>query len=225
VEGLNKPITTAALIPAAGQGERLGKGPKAFLPLGERSILQETMLAFAQRVDEMIIAVSEAMLVQTEAYQEAGIRVITGGATRQETVFLLLQQTSAEIVLIHDAARPFLSAEIVLKSIAAAKEHKAATVVKAVSDTLIKAEDGRVIDRSLLRAVQTPQSFSRELILEAHRYAHRQGIEATDDAALVRLLGHPVALVEGDAWLDKITTAADYERAQALVKTWHGKTQ
>ncbi len=212
----------AALIPAAGKGERLGKGPKALLPLGQGSILEWSIAAFAGLVDEVIVAVSRDMLGATTRL-DTNIRVIEGGATRQESVFELLKATEAELVLIHDAARPFLSRSVIQSSIDAALQHGAATVVKAVPDSLIEADSGKVVDRSSLRAVQTPQSFRRELILAAHENASRTGFKATDDAALLRRLGHSVALVEGNAWLFKITTPDDYEMAQLMAGVWHAR--
>jgi 2-C-methyl-D-erythritol 4-phosphate cytidylyltransferase len=210
----------AALIPAAGKGERLGKGSKAFLPLDEYSILHHTLQALEGHVDEMLVAVSEEMLSEVSKHILPGTRVILGGATRQETVYLMLKQTQSDSVLIHDAARPFLSFEVIVNSIQALQHSGAATVVRTVADTLIHHQTLEVTDRSLLRAVQTPQSFKRDLILQAHEYAREKNIVATDDVALLRLLGHDVTLVEGSSWLDKITTAEDYERARKLVHLW-----
>ncbi len=213
----------AALIPAAGDGTRLGKGPKAFLPLGDGSLLSHAIAAFENRVDEIVVAISETMQADIDKHVDASVRVIQGGKIRQETVYALLQATSVEVVLIHDAARPFLPAKVIADSIEAVKQYSAATVVRAVADTLIHKETLEVILRDDLRAVQTPQSFLRELILRAHEQARAKNVVATDDAALVRLLGHEVALVEGSSWLDKITTLDDYERAKALVKVWKAK--
>ena len=159
----------AALIPAAGKGERLGKGPKAFLPLDHESILRHVVRAFETQVDEIIIAVSEEMLPEASRHISENTRVILGGSTRQETVYKLLQATQADIVLIHDAARPFLPVEVIWRSIQAVQEFGAATVVRSVADTLIHYQTLEVTDRSVLRAVQTPQSFRRDLILQAHR--------------------------------------------------------
>jgi 2-C-methyl-D-erythritol 4-phosphate cytidylyltransferase len=209
----------AALIPAAGSGTRLGKGPKAFLPLGDGSLLSHTVAAFENHVDEIIVAISEEM--QADVARHVGkARVILGGATRQESVHCLLGATSAEIVLIHDAARPFLPAKVIEDSTKAVKKYSAATVVRPVADTLIHKDTLQVVPRDDLRAVQTPQSFLRALILKAHEEAVAKNVVATDDAALVNLLAHPVALVEGSSWLDKITTLDDYERAQVLVEMW-----
>jgi 2-C-methyl-D-erythritol 4-phosphate cytidylyltransferase len=210
----------AALIPAAGEGTRLGKGPKAFLPLGERSLLSHSVAAFENHVDEIIVAISETMHAEIVKHVNSSVRVIQGGKIRQETVYFLLQHTTADLVLVHDAARPFLPAKVIQDSIRAVKHYGAATVTRAVADTLIRKMTGEVVARDDLRAVQTPQSFRRDLILKAHEEAQAKNIEATDDAALVRLLGHEVVLVEGSSWLEKITTPDDYERAQALVEVW-----
>ena len=138
----------------------------------------------------------------------------------REASTILLRETDADIVLIHDAARPFLSRRVIADVIAAVETYDAASVVTTVADTLIEAESGRVIDRGTLRAVQTPQGFRRELILAAHEQARRSGYTATDDADLVRGLGHEVALVEGSSWLMKVTTQADLELAEALAAVW-----
>lgn len=215
----------AALIPAAGEGTRLGKGPKAFLPLGEGSLLSHAIAAFENQVDEIVVAISETMRAEIYNHVDANVRVTRGGKLRQETVYHLLQQTTADIVLIHDAARPFLPAKIIQDSIEAVEHYGAATVTRPVADTLIRKATGEVVARDELRAVQTPQSFRRDLILRAHEEALAKHIEATDDAALVRLLGHEVALVEGSSWLEKITTPDDYERAQALVEVWKRRNE
>ena len=205
------------LIPAAGSGERLGRGPKAFLPLGETTILGQTLKAFKNF--RVTVAVSADMWGAAQAYVGERVQIIEGGSSRQRSVFELLKVSGAETVLIHDAARPFLAFEVIDQSVQAAMRCGAASVVKSVADTLIT-ETGEALDRARLRAVQTPQTFQRGLIMWAHEEALAKGIKATDDAALVRLLGHEVALVRGDAWLDKITSPADYERAQALVALW-----
>ncbi len=211
---------SAALIPAAGRGERLGLGPKAFLPLGKHSLLKHVLLAFEGEVDELWVAVSEDMLAEVEAHLLKGTRVIVGGKARQETVYRLLKASSADVVLIHDAARPFLTKTLIAQCLEAAEQFAAITVARAVADTLMTKSKGEIIDRSSLLAVQTPQGFKRDLILKAHEQALEQAVEATDDAALVRLLGHTVQTVEGNPWLNKITTPEDYALAKALEMSW-----
>lgn len=219
----------AALIPAAGEGLRLGCGPKALVEVAGETLLDRAVQAFTGCVDEVVVAVSPVMLASLSASATErpaptpGVRLIVGAGTRQGSVYNLLRETSADVVMIHDAARPFLSRYIVTEVIAAVKNYGAASVVTTVADTLIETETGRVIDRGTLRAVQTPQGFRRELILAAHEHALRSGHAATDDAGLVRALGHKVALVEGSSWLMKVTTAADLELAEALAAVWDAR--
>lgn len=208
----------AALIPAAGAGLRLGRGPKALVEVAGETLLSRAVRAFAGCVDETLVAISPATMGELEALP--GVRLVLGGATRQGSVYNLLQATDADTVLIHDAARPFLSRRVIADVIAAVKMHEAASVVTTIPDTLLEAETGRVVDRSALRAVQTPQGFRRELVLAAHEQALRSGLAATDDAGLVRALGREVVLVEGSSWLMKVTAAADLELAEALAAVW-----
>ncbi len=221
-------MKVAALIPAAGEGLRLGRGPKALVTVAGETLLSRAVRAFLGLTDEVVVAVSPAMQLAMQPVVQGGlelsaVRFVPGGPTRQESVYNLLQATTADIVLIHDAARPFLSREVIGAVIAAVKAHGAASTVSAVADTLIETQTGRVVDRQTLRAVQTPQGFRRELILAAHDYALRSGYAATDDAALVRALGHDVALVEGSSWLLKVTTQADLELAEALATVWDAR--
>lgn len=211
----------AALIPAAGEGRRLGLGPKAFLELGGRTLLERAVAAFADRVDEVLVAVPTAGLADA-ARRLPGARVLPGGGTRQETVARLVAATSAELVLVHDAARPFLPAEVIGRVAEAADRAGAASAVVPVADTLVRADDGAPVPRETLRAVQTPQGFRRELLAEAHARAEREGRGATDDAQLVRALGHEVALVAGSAWLFKITTREDLALARAVEGAFRG---
>ena len=152
-----------------------------------------------------------------------GVRFVPGAQTRQGSVYNLLRATDAEFVLIHDAARPFLSRRVIADVIAATERCGAASTVTPVADTLIETESGRTVDRGELRAVQTPQGFRRELLLRAHEVALGSGHAATDDAGLVRLLGHEVALVEGSSWLLKVTNEADLGLAQALAAVWDSR--
>jgi len=212
----------AALVPAAGSGERLGRGPKAFVGLGGRPLLAWAVAALAPWVDEVVVAVPDddldrawAVVAAVDGGRQA--RVVPGGATRQATVAALLASVEAELVVVHDAARPFLDGATVRAVIAAAHEHGACSVGQPVADSLVRSADGEPVDRSGLRAVQTPQAFRRELLLRAHAAALRDGVAATDDAGLVRRLGSAVAWVAGGTHLFKVTTAADLELAEAVV--------
>lgn len=216
-------IRVAALIPAAGEGVRLGKGPKAFVEVGGKTLLERSVTAFFGQVNDIIVAVSKDMEARANTNLQGQAKVIIGADTRQGSVWNLLEATAAELVLIHDAARPFLSAALIHQVIAATKKDGATTVATSVSDTLLELHTNQIIDRQGLRAVQTPQGFRRELILAAHRQAQITGRSATDDADLVRMLGKPVSLVKGTSWLMKITTSADLEMAEALAKVWDAR--
>ena len=121
------------------------------------TLLSRAVGAFTGLVDEVVVAVSPAM---QRGLELPNARSVLGGATRQESVYNLLRATDADIVLIHDAARPFLGRRVIEDVITAVKVHGAVSVVTTVADTLIEAKTGHVIDRQKLRAVQTPQGFA-----------------------------------------------------------------
>ncbi|SEJ41578.1 2-C-methyl-D-erythritol 4-phosphate cytidylyltransferase [Deinococcus reticulitermitis] len=206
----------AALVPAAGSGTRLGRGPKAFVEVAGLSLLERSVRALAPHVDEVIVALPAGMELP------AGLpaRAVEGGDTRQASVLKLLRATDADYVLIHDAARPFLSEEVIHALREAIPETGAATVALPVADTLVRqsaaGDWGEPTAREGLWAVQTPQGFRRELLLAAHQQAERDGYAATDDAGLVARLGVRVRLVPGDARLFKVTTPGDLLLAEAL---------
>jgi 2-C-methyl-D-erythritol 4-phosphate cytidylyltransferase len=211
---------SAALVAAAGSGERLGLGPKAFIEIAGRSLLAWSVAALAEHVDEMVVAVPPDH-VERVAALDPDWRVVAGGATRQATVARMAAATEAEVVLVHDAARPFLDAATVVACLAAARDHGACTVAADVVDTILDVARDTIVDRRHLLAVQTPQGFRRTLLLEAHAAAQAAGVEATDDADLVRRLDRPVALVRGGPHLFKITTVADLALARAYA-AWGG---
>ncbi|HWG85419.1 MAG TPA: 2-C-methyl-D-erythritol 4-phosphate cytidylyltransferase [Deinococcales bacterium] len=210
----------SALIPAAGAGERLGMGPKALLDLGGRTLLRRAIDALMPLADEVIVALPAERL---DLPLPPGVRAVGGGATRQETVRRLLDAASGDLVVIHDAARPFLSGSVARAVLDAARAGGASTAALPVPDTLVLDEGGAwagLLDRSHARAVQTPQAFRRALLLEAHEAAQREGVTATDDAGLVARLGHPVALVDGDPRLLKLTRPGDWALAVAFAPAW-----
>ncbi|PTA67581.1 2-C-methyl-D-erythritol 4-phosphate cytidylyltransferase [Deinococcus arcticus] len=215
-------MKVAALIPAAGSGTRLGLGPKAFVTVAGRSLLARSVAALAPHVAEVLVALPDGHALPPDL----PARAITGGATRQATVHALLRATDADVVLVHDAARPFLPARVIAALCQAAQTGGAATAALPVADTLVQAgaagppQWGHLVPREGLWAVQTPQAFGRELLLRAHEAAARAGQSATDDAGLVARLGHAVALVPGDARLFKVTTPGDLALAQALAPVW-----
>ena len=217
----------SALIPAAGRGERLGRGiNKAFVSVAGKPILVHTLAVFetCEAVDEIVVVTSlEDMKAAEELigrFHFNKVRsVITGGSQRQESVENGLKTVSGDIVVIHDAARPMVTHDIIERSIKKAEEMGACIAAVPVIDTIkMASRDGIVagtIDRSSLYAVQTPQTFQTDLIRLAHAQARANGQCATDDAALVEAMGREVAIVQGSYENIKITTPADLEFASS----------
>jgi 2-C-methyl-D-erythritol 4-phosphate cytidylyltransferase/2-C-methyl-D-erythritol 2,4-cyclodiphosphate synthase len=220
----------AAIVPAAGSGERLAIGKsKLLLTLAGEPIITHSLrtLELSPRVGEIIVVVGPRAKSITTAIAKSGFRkakvLAVGGKSRQESVFngLLQLNPAFKFILIHDGARPFLSPELLNLCIEGGLSFGAAAAAIPVTDTIKRAGDrGLVVetlDRSRLWQVQTPQVFRRELILEAHRQAQEAGNNSsTDDASLVERLGVPVKLVIGDPINIKITRQADLLFAEAL---------
>ncbi len=226
--------TTAAVIVAAGRGTRVGNGgalPKQYLPLAGIPVLAHSLrvLAGHPQVDTAVVVynLDDADLYQSAAAPFASrlLPPVGGGATRQASVLAGLEALAASApgrVLIHDAARPFLTAELVAELIGALDTNAGAIAAEAVSDTLKQAApDGtiaRTLDRAGLWRAQTPQAFRYDLICDAHRRAAAAGrTDFTDDAGLAEWAGLPVKLVASSARNMKLTTAADFELAERLL--------
>ena len=223
-----------AVIVAAGKGCRMRHDrPKQFLPLAGRPLLLRTLDRFA-RVDvirRVVVITSAADRAECRALLDAdGPRttpavVVEGGARRQDSVRcgLAALDAACDIVVIHDAARPFVNVETIAHSIRAAAETGAALVATPARDTLKRVGLDATVSATLSRQdvwlAQTPQTFQVDLIREAHRRAQEQGVTATDDAGLVERLGRPVRVVPGDALNFKITTRDDLILAEALLRT------
>ena len=216
----------AAIVVAGGRGIRAGgELPKQYKTIMGVPVLRRSLLAFTSHpgIDlvQPVIHPNDERLFHGAA---AGLPVrspVNGGATRQASVFAGLEALAAEepeIVLVHDAARPFASAGLVSRAIAAGRAGAAVPGLP-VSDT-VKAIDasGRVVetlDRARLRAIQTPQAFGYSALLAAHRKAHAAGRDDfTDDAALAEWAGMVVSVFEGEATNAKLTTAEDFVRAE-----------
>jgi 2-C-methyl-D-erythritol 4-phosphate cytidylyltransferase / 2-C-methyl-D-erythritol 2,4-cyclodiphosphate synthase len=216
----------AAIIAAGGSGTRLGAGvPKQFLELGDRTILARSVDAFAthERIDEVVIALPPGAGAGFEGPGTTTIKVVAGGARRQDSVANAFDAVSpsAEVVLVHDAARPFVSADVISRTIDAAAAHGAAIAAVAVTDTVkqVTMESGHAviagtIPRESIYLAQTPQGFRRDVLARAVSLGRGEAV-ATDEAALAELAGYPVHLVEGDVDNVKITTGSDLERARA----------
>ena len=221
-----QPESVGAIIAAAGVGRRFGEGDKLFAPLAGRPLIARTLMAF-----EVCRAVDTVVLVLAEENLERGCRLVDaagfdkvvvicpGGPRRQDSVRLGLEALpECRWVVVHDGARPLVTAALIEAGLTAAAETGAAIAAVPLADTLKEVADdssiAKTLDRSSLWAAQTPQVFDREVLREAHRQA--QG-EATDDATLVEALGRQVKVFPGSPRNLKVTTTADLALAQALV--------
>ena len=208
-----------------------GSVPKQFLSLGGEPLVVHSLriLQAADIVDEIILAVPESDLdyCANELVKRRGFskvtRVVAGGVERQDSVGRALDQVTeeTEIVLVHDAVRPFLTGQMVSQVIAHADKHGAAIIALPMRDTVKEVDSEHVIQRTLDRRplwlAQTPQAFRRQWLQEAHRKAQAEGIHATDDAYLVEWLGHSVMVVEGSGENIKVTRPEDIVIGEAIL--------
>ena len=220
----------AALIVAAGGGSRVGGGmPKQFRDLGGRPMLRWSHDAFASHpaVDLVLTMIAEEQIDHARCIL-SNAWVETGGASRRESVARGLRHLAlagVTQVLIHDAARPFLSVEVIDRVLAGLGSADGAMPVLPVADTLARSLDdilGETVPRDGVVRVQTPQGFHLQAVIAAHA-AWPADAEATDDAQMVRRLGGRVALVQGDAMLEKITYPDDMTGADMRL-TWETRT-
>src|SRR5215472_14124589 len=220
--------TVAAVIVAAGRGERAGASvPKQYRLIAGEPMIRATLRAFLAHphigfVQPVINPNDGDSYQQAIANLQNLLPPVAGGATRQASVRAGLEALAARapaLVLIHDAARPFVSADLIDRAIAAGRETGAAVPGIALADT-VKSIDAsarvtETLDRGRLRLVQTPQAFSFAMILEAHRRAAAtQHDSFTDDAALAEWAGQRVSVFEGEADNLKVTTNGDFARAE-----------
>jgi 2-C-methyl-D-erythritol 4-phosphate cytidylyltransferase/2-C-methyl-D-erythritol 2,4-cyclodiphosphate synthase len=207
----------AALIVAAGEGTRAGQDlPKQYVLMRGRAVLAHAIDALAAHpaIDsiQVVIGAGQLSLYAESVGARALPAPVIGGATRRESVIAGLEAINADIVLIHDAARPFLPLAVVDRLIAALDESDGSVPALPIADTLAWDQGGLLgdtVNRDALRRVQTPQVFRRTDILAAHR-AWDPAREATDDAQIARAHGLSVAIVEGDRKLEKLTYADDF---------------
>jgi 2-C-methyl-D-erythritol 4-phosphate cytidylyltransferase len=216
-------MSTVAVVPAAGSGERLAAGaPKAFVNLGGRPMLEYVLSGLRDSgvVDRVVVAVPPNRTDEAKLVFGGDAVIVAGGSDRTESVRLALAAVGdAEFVLVHDAARPLTPPSMIVRVVHALQSgHVAVIPALPVSDT-IKAVDANGVvlgtpERSGLRAVQTPQGFQTELLRRA--YDRAAGL-FTDDASVVEATGTPVQVVDGDPLAFKITTPTDLLLAQTLL--------
>lgn len=208
-----------------------GSTPKQFLALGGQPLVVHALrvLQDAAVIDEIILAVPQAEMeyclqrfVSPHRFTKVK-KVVPGGQERQDSVRHALEESGedAEVVVVHDAVRPFVTERMVNDVVAAARTHGAAIVALPMRDTVKQVGTGQVIERTIDRRslwlAQTPQAFRRDWLLAAHRKAHAEGVHATDDAYLVEWFGHPVSVVEGSGENIKVTRPEDLVIAEAIL--------
>jgi 2-C-methyl-D-erythritol 4-phosphate cytidylyltransferase len=217
------------VIPAAGRGSRFGGPvPKQLLPLKGRTVLLRTLDAFVGHVHEAVLAISadahdDIAAVLTHAALPYPVRVVTGGATRQDSVYAALQASDprCDLVLVHDAVRPLVPPTCIAACIAALTDHVAAVVAIPCAATVKRARPDRTVDATVPRddlwLAQTPQGLRRTEALAAFARAAAEAWMCSDDVQVMERAGHRVALVPGDARNLKLTTPDDWAVAEALI--------
>src|SRR5690554_4506987 len=222
----------AAIIVAAGKGTRMNAQiNKQYLFLHGKPILAHTLDAFenCELIDEIIVVVGEQEMevcmrdiVHGYGYKKIK-KLVVGGETRQQSMYNGLSEVSSEcnIVITHDGARPLVTQDTIHRSIEKTIEYKATVIGVPVKET-IKTIDSKGFvkntpQRDLLWTIQTPQSFTYSLLLQAHKKALEEGFEGTDDAMLVENLGHPIKIIKGHYENIKITTPEDLFMAESIL--------
>lgn len=221
----------SVIFPAAGQGRRMKVGKnKVFLELAGRPMLVHTLLRFSriEEVEQLIIAVGEAEIRSVEEMLRdvSGLKpyhITAGGSERQYSIANAMRLVSnrADVVLVHDAARPLVSRETILGVINAARSSGGAIAAVPEKNTVKVVSADGVVEytppRETLWAVQTPQGFRRDILFRAYQKAGEDGFLGTDDASLVERLGVPVRVVKSDYRNIKVTTPEDLVIAEALM--------
>jgi len=221
----------SAIIAAGGRGQRFGGPlPKQLLTLGGTAVLERSVGLFLAHpeIDEVVVALPADLVAHPPAYllnTSKPVRVVTGGARRQDSVLNAFRAvaSASEVIVIHDAARPLATPALISRTIAAAVESGAALAAMPARDTVKRATIGETpfvsetIPREVVYLAQTPQVFTRRVLADALALGE-QGADATDEAALAERAGHPVRLVEGESTNVKITTPEDLPVMDAIAR-------
>ena len=215
----------SAIIVAAGAGKRFGE-MKQFAYLRAKPVLEWTLERFEahEAVEAIVLVLPDEKDMKHYRMRYAKILdIVRGGERRQDSVwqgFRLLNTAAPEVVLVHDGARPLVSADLISRIIEAARADGAAVPVLAIEDTIKEVREKRVagtVDRTFLARAQTPQGFRYDVLKKAMDTARRDRFYGTDEAALVERVGLPVTAVAGDQRNIKITTPVDISIAEALL--------
>ncbi|MFD3449201.1 2-C-methyl-D-erythritol 4-phosphate cytidylyltransferase [Microbacteriaceae bacterium 4G12] len=217
------------VIPAAGQGKRMGAGKnKLFLSIASVPLIIHTLRVFEQdsNCQEIILVINEMEQLLFEELLDRfqiqkKVQFVSGGAERQDSVYNgVLQAANTEYILVHDGARPFVTQTIIDNVLHMARQKGASICAVPVKDTIKRVENRAVVEtveRSSLWAVQTPQGFQSSVLVEAHEKARQEGFLGTDDASLVERLNKEVGVVEGSYYNIKVTTPDDLVVAESFL--------
>lgn len=220
------------VIVSAGTGSRMKKDiNKQFIKLNNKEIVAHTIDRFYnnENIDDIVVVIREDEEEYfnkniKEKYGFTNIKVAHGGNERQDSVFngIKMLKKECDVVLIHDGARPFVTEDIIKRSINKANEHNAIVVGVKVKDTIkVVSDNGNIVDtpnRSYLWSVQTPQVFKYDIITKAYEDAYNNNYYGTDDAMLVERIGYNVKMIEGSYNNIKITTQEDLEFGEQILK-------
>ncbi|HWL65298.1 MAG TPA: 2-C-methyl-D-erythritol 4-phosphate cytidylyltransferase [Actinomycetota bacterium] len=216
-----------AILAAGGIGERARDSdrdpPKQFRQLGGRTVIEWPLKALRGAACNPIVVVLPEPWIGTAETLMSGPDLIfcAGGATRQDSIHNGLEHIESDIVVVQDASRPLITAELIRRVADTTSSADAVIAAVPMDETLKQAEDGRVIktiDRSTIWKAQTPAAFRTEVLKEAHRRAKEEGFVGTDEAQLIERYGGSVQIVPGSRRNLKITWAEDFELADALLK-------
>ena len=220
-------MKVSAIIPAAGSGERFGE-EKQFKLFSGRPLIFHTLKLFLQSdyIDEIIVAVPSANVDSTHRdvlSMSAGkpVKVVAGGTRRQDSVKngIDVSDSDSTLVCVHDAARPFVTEDLIQRSISACEFADGAVVGIPSKDTVKFSENGLVketLDREKIWLAQTPQCFHKNKLIQALYYAETENLTGTDESALMEAMGFSIKLVDGDSNNFKITTKDDWIRAEIV---------
>ena len=210
-----------AIIPAGGTSSRFGNKNKLLEKINGKEVIKYTVQEFENsNVDEIIICANVSIIEELQEILKdcRKVKIIEGGETRQASVFNGLKASECDYVLIHDAARPMITTDLVNQTIEMVKDKNALTVATKTIDTIKEVEDGKItrtIDRAKLYNTQTPQAFKYELIKDAHTKLY--GKNFTDDAGMLEELGETVYILNGSYKNIKITTQNDIDIAKTYL--------
>lgn len=227
-------MRVTAVVLAAGEGRRLGgEISKTYLPIAGRPLVLRTLdrVFSARTVDNVVLVIAGADFARCESllHDDRGLRNLpwslqSGGATRQQSAKRGLEQVGSDtdIVIIHDGARPFVSAALIDRCVETAVDKRAVVIGVPVRDTIkVVSPDGWIQstpERAGLWEIQTPQVFHRDLIIAAHERAEREGAQVTDDAMIIERIGEPVYVLQGEPNNLKITLPDDVWLAETLIR-------